>query len=480
MSTIPLKPARWRTPVVIQSNAFTPSMSLPTSTPQQAAPVNQRRLKFRASCDACAASKVKCSKAHPVCARCSANNSQCVYGVSRKHGKPGRTKKRNLDGTPFIKAPKRRPSPDKSEFTEYKYTAQPERTLPRTDLEMGSNWASDWSSTTPSLPATPSYDVEATPEPFYADFNPSEVGFVGTAFLPTAQLGPGSSQDVQSDSLFREPFAKPPSEQLRSPELQVRDGYMNTNAVKPPDYIFNNTMTTAQPHSFSSSSTLHVPTSQSMGTYEPVPYLASFSKPTPHCCYTLAYSTLESLGMMNTDALTQESLASGLSTARLAVDAVLQLLRCPCSSDPHLAMLYSSITSRILTWYQVASGVNGAIPTNSPVPSSGPAYTPASTQAMFSSPLLGTGSNGSMNYPLQKMHLQRYDRDELEYQKHRIQIVLYEVRNCEQLVEALVSWKGNGSTCEQAEFLYDMLGAWLRAQLYNTVEYMKRVDIPCI
>lgn len=77
-----------------------------------------------------------------------------------------------------------------------------------------------------------------------------------------------------------------------------------------------------------------------------------------------------------------------------------------------------------------------------------------------------------MSYPLQKMHIQRYDRNELEHQKHRIQIVLYEVRNCEQLVEALASWKGNGSTCEQAEFLYDMLGAWLKGQVYKMVEEM--------
>jgi hypothetical protein len=83
------------------------SASSPASTSRSSTAGKEKRLKLRASCDACAASKIRCSKEHPMCARCSANKSQCVYGVSRKHGKPGRKRKRNPDGTPFVKATKR-------------------------------------------------------------------------------------------------------------------------------------------------------------------------------------------------------------------------------------------------------------------------------------------------------------------------------------------------------------------------------------
>ncbi|CAN9398061.1 unnamed protein product [Alternaria alternata] len=53
-----------------------------------------------ASCDSCAASKVKCSKEYPICARCSVINSTCIYDVPSKRGKPGRTRKRNADERP--------------------------------------------------------------------------------------------------------------------------------------------------------------------------------------------------------------------------------------------------------------------------------------------------------------------------------------------------------------------------------------------
>ena len=470
----PLKPARWHTPVIIKSKAFTPNLSSPTSTPKPAAPVNQRRLKLRASCDSCAASKVKCSKDHPVCARCSANNLQCVYGVSRKHGKPGRIRKRNPDGTPFIKASKQRLSPDRSDFS--KPSLHSEHGLPPTDLEMGSNWASDWSATTPSLPATPDYDVEAANEPFYTNTNSSETGFVDAAFLPTAQLEPDTTQIAQADFIYQSRFSKAPLEQLCSPELQARNAYMDEKVRKSVEYPYNDTTTTAHPHFFSSPSTIHTPMSQSIGLYDSTHYVASSSKPTPHCCYTLAYSTLESLDMLGTDAypvLTQESFASGISTARLAVDSVLQLIRCPCSSQPHLAMLYSSIMSKILTWYKMAGGINGACPPNSSATSSSSLRFDSVYHAPFSSPLIGAGSNGDMNYTLQ-----RYELDESERQRQRRQMVLYELRNCRQLIEALVGWKGDGSSCEQTGFLYDMLGTWLKGELHKAVDEIKGVEIP--
>ncbi|CAA9966987.1 AflR C6 zinc cluster transcription factor [Pyrenophora teres f. maculata] len=479
----PLKPARWRTPVIIKSKSFTPNMSSPTSTPKPAPPANQKKLKLRASCDSCAASKVKCSKDHPICARCFANNTQCVYGVSRKHGKPGRSKKRNPDGTPFIKVAKQRLSPGRTDFPNY--TTQSEHTLSQPDLEMGPNWASDWSTTTPSLPATPDFDVEATPEPFYTNFDSSEIGLVDSTFLSTAHIQPKTTQVAQPDFVFRDQFAKAPLEQLCSPELQACDTCMDTKAVKPLEYTYDDTMTTAHPHSFSSTSTMHTPMSQSMGTYNPPSFTASSSRSTPHCCYTLAYSTLQSLGILSTDTypvLNHENLTPGLSTARLATESVLQLVRCPCSSDPHLAMLYSSITSKILTWYRMSVGIDGAVPLNSSVTASSqhidPVYHIPFSQPEFSNSLVGGGSNEGMNYSIQDTHLQGYKLDELDRQRHRRQMVLYELRSCEKLVEALVGWRGNGRSCQQAKYLYDMLGAWLEGELHRTVEEIKGVEIP--
>jgi hypothetical protein len=51
----------------------------------------------------------------------------------------------------------------------------------------------------------------------------------------------------------------------------------------------------------------------------------------------------------------------------------------------------------------------------------------------------------------------------------RRQVVLRELKNCGQLVEALANWRGDGAS-EQGEFLYDVLGAWLKSELFKTVQ----------
>ncbi|KAL6405872.1 hypothetical protein AUP68_11012 [Ilyonectria robusta] len=48
--------------------------------------------KLRTSCDQCGAAKVKCDRGQPECGRCVFHGRTCVYGVSRKMGKPPRVK----------------------------------------------------------------------------------------------------------------------------------------------------------------------------------------------------------------------------------------------------------------------------------------------------------------------------------------------------------------------------------------------------
>ena len=44
-----------------------------------------------------------------------------------------------------------------------------------------------------------------------------------------------------------------------------------------------------------------------------------------------------------------------LQRSKLAVTSVTRLLDCSCAQEPHLAMLYASIVSKVLSWYQVAA-----------------------------------------------------------------------------------------------------------------------------
>lgn len=51
--------------------------------------------KLRSSCDCCGEAKINCNSGQPECHRCIALGLNCVYGLSRKFGKPPR--KRLLD-----------------------------------------------------------------------------------------------------------------------------------------------------------------------------------------------------------------------------------------------------------------------------------------------------------------------------------------------------------------------------------------------
>ncbi|ORX91626.1 hypothetical protein BCR34DRAFT_581401 [Clohesyomyces aquaticus] len=52
--------------------------------PSWPAMVDENRVRLRASCNACNESKVRCSQQKPTCARCERNETECIYGLSRR------------------------------------------------------------------------------------------------------------------------------------------------------------------------------------------------------------------------------------------------------------------------------------------------------------------------------------------------------------------------------------------------------------
>ncbi|KAJ8106205.1 hypothetical protein OPT61_g9694 [Boeremia exigua] len=476
MSFTPQTPHWNASPAKFDTPNSTPVLQSPTSVPRSSTKADrERRPKLRASCDACAASKVKCSKDHPICQRCSANGSQCIYGVSRKHGKPGRTRKRNPDGTPFIKGSKQRPSPDGSEFGKFRIRPEP-IAMPLPEFDAASAWNSSWSST-PSLRSTPEFEFEMTPEPFDMTMTPEPMymdssmnmgfPFMDNYLLPSVDFPMETMQSLEPDPTFRDPFAKKQSVQLDLPDIQALKEYIGGESVNPYDCSFQDV---GLGISFDGSSTASSePSPKSMSFDQSRSRLSvSVAMPTSHCCSELAHSTLESLRIIGPDStqpwpsVESKSLDFVLSTTKLAVQSVLQLLSCQCSSDPHLSMLYSSITSKILNWYQIAAGVS---PTTPSLGSSSP-----TSSSAYSSPLSTPGSEHStFSIQMQPLKFGLYQFNEADQERLRRQVVLKELKKCGQLVEALANWRGNGQS-EQAEFLYDVLGAWLKSELYKTLQ----------
>jgi len=312
-----------------------------------------------------------------------------------------------------------------------------------------------------------------TPEPFYLEPTPDFNNYMGdmSAYLPLQPEFDAFQQPLQPELTFVDPFARKQSVKLDLPDIQALRDFVTVETINPVDYSFTEGIpmdtgflppsNTVSPHSPGSTP-----------SYTQNPLRMSISMPTQHCCYTRAYSTLESLRIINpqnSSDIELKSLDSVLSITRDAVANVLQLLSCSCSSDPHLAMLYSSITSKILTWYQIAAGVKPASPPTSP-PSLSAASSPSSST--FSSPLSTPSSeNSTFNIEMKPIKIGLFEFDEDMQQALRREVVLRELRKCGSLVEALATWGiSNVSKAQQAGYLYDVLGAWLKTELYKTLQ----------
>jgi hypothetical protein len=462
--SIPSRSIHWRSPIILEGNKTPVKMSTPTSAPKPSTPGKDRNLKLRASCDACAASKVKCSKEHPICARCSATGLRCIYGVSRKHGKPGRTRKRNADGSPFVKATKQRTSPSGRELSTFMFQS----TFQQTNSEATSQLGSDWSPT-PSLSTPSGFDSETAPEPSYTkNIRPGSACMNSASVLAQyAQSEPMLATGF--DQVFHNSCTQEHALQPDYSDWRAVNEYIGGNDMSPVDYHPGGAKTIEHLRSASSISVPYSPMSQAVGGHDIMTPCVEITADNFQCCYPLAYSTLESLRQVSHThpAYTKESFDAALPTIQSARDNVLRLLRCSCSSDPHLAMLYSSITSKILAWHQTIANSTRGFHSRTSVPASSPwnywQNMPLQQTIFSPSSASSIGEVENYNLYMQSSPFTHYKIDDGEQQRHRRQLVLHELRSCRQLVEALANRGGN----EQAEYLYDFLGGWLKSELYK-------------
>lgn len=302
------------------------------------------------------------------------------------------------------------------------------------------------------------------------------------AVLPTKSAQPEPRSTIESNHLLRNPFAEGQIVQSESPNWQALEEYVGGNDVNPVDYYPTGPETTEHLRSVSSIPVPYSPMSQATRMHDAMPPHLNSSMYNSHCCYTSAYSILDSLRHVRHihPASTKGSYNAVLLTAQSAIRDVSQLLKCPCSSDPHLAMLYSSITSKILTWYQTAAGVNPASQSSTSVSASLPwsgCQSLCSARPDFpplSVPRTGEGEN--FNLYMQPSQHQHFDFEDLEQQRYKRRAILHELRGLGQLVQALANWRGKSPACEQAECLYDVLGGWLKSEIYKTVKSIESRD----
>ncbi|POS72097.1 hypothetical protein DHEL01_v209508 [Diaporthe helianthi] len=546
----PSTPSATPSPVTMPTPNTHPTVATPSTNARGA---NRRPPKLRSSCDACGAAKVRCDKTQPQCGRCAAGGITCVYGLSRKFGKAPRKKAPTETGISENSAPKAVTQNAHQNslqcFPDYRPlsggTARAVKYEPR-------------SATSPSFGLEDSLMAAFTtshgshdmfmPSPdsmenFHDPFSFSDAPHSHSAILrPDPRhhrtVDPLDLTFSASDySTFSE-WIQPDDLVMHTPESQPAtdaDSAAHISAPPPPP-------PPPQPHrlatSFSSPSSLEAFPPQgdtSTAAAAAAVHSTSLLQTDLHHCQKLAYATLDSLSVRQEDGpaaehhLTQ-TMDKVLNRNKQAVDNMRQLLACPCSLSPHLAMLYASITSKILMWYQLAAGcakpAGGATATttttatwdsfppmdssssssgccggtpghhhhhyNQPTPplsaSSSPAATSVTTPA--ASPVTAQAHvqvqqhKGFVVTPMQFSVGAFSVDDEAAQEALRTQLLLSELRKAGHLIDLLCMQGGGGGggggrrrpggepaagPGSEVNNIYSVLGTWLKCELNRTV-----------
>lgn len=206
-----------------------------------------------------------------------------------------------------------------------------------------------------------------------------------------------------------------------------------------------------------------------------------------HNCHKLAYSTLESLSfrqesltLAKGEPLTQ-TMDQVLNRNKHAVNNMHQLLKCSCSKSPHLAMLYASITSKILMWYQLAAGCtkpttswdyfSSLVSVTQPTPPLSASSSPSMNFVQPGSPV--TQANQFVVTPMQFSVGAFSVDDESAQEALRRQLLLSELKKAGNLIDLLSIQGRDELATGEVNDIYSALGTWLKCELNRTIAFLK-------
>ena len=429
-----------------------------------------RKPKLRSSCDGCGAAKVKCDRVMPKCGRCISHGMTCLYGVSQNIGKQPRQR---------LHPSSKRLSSDQAITTNVdKLHGSSSRGVV---LDVGSfpsvtNTSATWDTVDDNINGLAT-NLDKLDD-WYSD-------------LPELSIPTFTSLDSGEEAVANRYHNNPPPANLQfssipTPESPDRGSYLSIEVA------------TAQPTVHESQDSK---SSDPNGTSVPPAAIAG------HDCCREACSILESLHSLGlskdhsvsssgtfvasaTDSTNRVPLDHVLRLNRIASERLCRLLTCSCARSPHLALLYASIISRVLIWYEQAACCAQSAPESAvdiawhhvypagstPSVDSGsgggsPAWSTTATSTFNTD---GTSSTTTLRQSTglaivpTKMTIGTFNIDDLNVQTAlKIQLVSGEMRRAGHLINqfALRTSTGqcldNESTSSGADSLHKSLDTWL-------------------
>jgi hypothetical protein len=391
------------------------------SPPASTKPIKPR--KFRSSCDACSASKVKCDQGQPQCLRCINLGLRCNYSPSRRMGKPPASSRKLTNASQLSTSSKasntsssdtEQSNPAKKrQLSPPSYIASPplnekdkptfESSLMETDDFMAINWQDD-------LFQASTFDVPATADIQLGNQNIFDLNFdfIGDNNVP---LPPHNQFIFGDDSSSMDSSRVPSRAPSRDPLFEPFQGF-------PPTMHSSPSVSSVSPRSAGSS---HIKPKLCTHNLD----LGNISTPSP---------------ITHTDG----SIDQVLIKNKAAIEKADALLACSCSSNPHFALTLALTCIKILGTYE---DIIKAVP------------------ASAISPISGRRRSGS---PIQ-ISVGAYKMDAEDEERMRIQIVVNELRKVRTLVDKYAKKYCTAGPDSNGDGIYSALEVFLRSKLKNTL-----------
>ena len=453
-----------------------------------------RQQKLRTSCDRCGAAKLKCDRGQPECGRCLSLGLPCVYGVSRKAGKPPRARHAELR--------------TESSYTTSDHPVGMDVDKPGHSSSSCGSVVLNTGLASAQLPSVNNNNMlwDAVDDNTNTNNN-----------LMTSVDGPDPYGNLVAPSLAN--FTSLDFDEWVFPNLSS-DNLLSTTATPISTSLESGGFSAHAPISAALESGRHStqPAVKSMTHHlDQSTYIdsSSIAGSRGHDCPREAYSVLGSLSFLSLNqivpappysvpasasASTSTGTASGvpldhvLRINREASESLSRLLTCPCARSPHLALLYASIFSRILIWYQQAAGCTQSASWSPAAATLDTALRSASTSTSTSTSRSGSGSSpwlssaastistGCASTPTlsqttglavapTQMAIGSFNVDDQRVQAtFKAQLVSSEMRRAGSVIDLFASESSSGQSsadgCSSGgvDSLYRSLSSWLRSE----------------
>ena len=439
----------------------------------------RKALRLRSSCEGCGSAKVKCNRGQPTCSRCATLSLTCVYGISRRFGKP----------------PRKRPSahfhaPDS--FSHRKYTARSTRSCENhmaTVLERSQGVSNpvqlNFSDTVAANPPLPSgHNAGASVE------NRDELTTMGVRKPESANEAAQLNFSDPRTDVFPVPSSMNAMSNIYEQNRPCLPVIPQLSLDEWPQ--FNIWDTDLEFPSFSRG--LGLESQISASVKEPANNLsASFDSPEFHSCPRGSYELFRDL-ICPSPFLHAPEAHSDTVSARLdevlhfnseAIDRLSRLLKCPCAKSGHRIMVHASIVSRILIWYQQAAGWNGSSswesrPSSPTVSSPSDGSSPSSLSSSIavadtdtaSLPTLVQSTGFAVDQVPVSVGIFNIE-DQNVQDAFRTQLVLSELKKAATVIDLFITQDSSKSSASSAASLRSHLGGWLQSEHFRTVMMLR-------